>query len=634
MHYTKIPDDIKAQLSFTFTQIKNDRERYFKWIKDEIENAICLINEYDKIYVLGGIAAKLLENTPSAYEQIQEYTQGIDTLNLNKNVDEEIEVVLEYAINIATATDNKNVGIIPTNNNIQEVINQLIKIKTNINLFEISNDISPKASRSDQWLRSMTIQNSLNVRGEGYQNHVELIYQEVFGPFDHFLTQYYGFDSNDIFQAIKRLDFLVYSKIANALGAFLSHKRFVEWSESLGDSQIEEEMNKSGKHFMEMFTDANPDLRIDGLPGKIGLHPLDSIDSVNQIFKIVPITVQEKMIYEQFSIEFGANKLFFEPDKFKAFPLNDSIIYFKPILKFNDEFYCFSLALPHRNIFKITENLIENADPVFYQNLFRGNSSSTSKDNYIEQKAKALFEKLLPNVKFFHSLKYKIFENGLEKNPELDIIGIGASTIYIIEVKAGQLTTKHKRGALKGLKDRVKETINEGSYQCHRVLRFIIDNDCPVFNYIFERKSEQLTIDKAQIKKFIKISVTLEHYSLISINLKELIDSSLLNPDYKWTWIVSLYDLMVFSDIIESEKDFLDYLHYRLDLYDRTDITFVDEIDILGFFLDGNFPLKPSNQNEKNIVTGYSKDIDDYYTKLNLSPATPLKPKRRIHSNT
>jgi len=445
-----MPDDIKEQLSFAFAQIKNDRERYFKWIKDEIENAICLINKYDKTYVLGGIAAKLLENTYSAYDKIKEHTQDIDTLNLNKNVDEEIEVVLEYAINIATATDNENVGVIPTNDNIQEVINQLIKIKTNINLFEISNEISPEASRSDQWLRSMTILNSLNVRGEGYQNHVELIYQEVFGPFDQFLTQYYGFDSNDILQAIKRLDLLVYSKISNGLGAFLSHKRFVEWSESLGNSQIKEEMNKSGKHFMEMFTDANPDLRIDGVPGKVGLHPLDSIGSVNKIFKIVPGTVQEKNIYEQFSIEFGANKIFFEPDKFKAFLLNDSNIYFKPILKFNDEFYCFSLALPHRNMFKITENLIENADAVFHQNSFRGNSSSTSKDNYIEQKAKTLFEKLLPNVQFFHSLKYKIFENGLEKNPELDIIGIGASTIYIIEVKAGQLTTKHKRGALKG----------------------------------------------------------------------------------------------------------------------------------------------------------------------------------------
>ncbi len=634
MHTAEIPVDIKEHLSFAFAQIKNDRERYFQWIKDEIETVISLINKYDKIYVLGGIAAKLLETTPNLYDQITESTQEIDTVGIKKNVDEEIEVVLEYAINIATATDNKKVGVIPTHDNIQEIINQLIKIKTNINMFEISNEISPEASRSDQWLRSMTILNSLNVRGAGYQNHVESIYQEVFGPFDQFLSQYYEFNSNDIFQTIRRLDFLVYSKIANELGAALSHKRFVEWSESLGDSRIEEEMNKSGKHFMELFTDANPDLRIDEMPGKIGLHPLDAIESVNTIFKIVPFTVQEKKIYEQFSIEFGENKLFFKPDKFKAFPLNDSNIYFKPILRFNNDFYCFSLALPHRNMFKMTENLIEKADSIYHQNVFRGNTSNTSKDNYIEQKTKRLFEKLLPNVKFFHSLEYKIFESGLEKRTELDIIGVGVGTIYIIEVKAGQLTTKHRRGALKGLKDRIKETINEGSYQCHRALQYIINNESPSFNFVSDGKSDQLTINKSPSTKFIKISVTFEHYSVISINLKELIDSGLLNPDYKRTWIVSLNDLMVFSDIIETEQDFLDYLHYRIDLYERSDITFVDEIDILGFFLDGNFPLKPFKQDENNIVTGYSKVIDDYYTKLNLSPATQLKPKRKMHSIT
>lgn len=629
MNHTEISDDIREQLSNAFAQIKNERERYFTWIKDEIDNAILLINKYDKIYILGAIAAQLIENTPSAYDQIKDHIQGTNTVNLKKNVDEEIEVILEYAINITTATANENVGIIPTDDNIQEIIDQLVRIKTNINLFEISNEINSEASKSDQWLRSMTILNSMNSRGEGYQNHIELIYQEVFGPFDQFLKQYYGFDSIEIYQAIKRLDHLVYSKISNELGASLSYKRFVEWSESLGDSRIAEEMNKSGKHLMEMFIDANPDLRIDELPGKVGLHPLDSIESVNKIFKIIPGNTQERKIYEKLAIEFGENNIFFEPEKFKAFPLNDSYIYFKPLIKFNDEFYCFSLALPHRNMFKISEHLIESADAVYHQHVFRGNSSSISKDNYIEQKTIKLFENLLPNVTFFHSLHYKIIEDGLEKKPELDIIGIGLNTIYIIEVKSGQLTSKHKRGALKGLKDRIKETISEGSYQCHRALQYINDNITPVFDHVSGGKSEQLFINKSSIKNLVKISVTFEHYSLISINLKELIESGLLNSDYKWTWIVSLYDLMVFSDIIESEQDFLDYLNYRIDLYDRSDITFLDEIDILGFFLEGNFPLKPSKEDENNIITGYSKIIDDYYTKLNLSPESPLKPKRK-----
>ena len=55
---------------------------------------------------------------------------------------------------------------------------------------------------------------------------------------------------------------------------------------------------------------------------------------------------------------------------------------------------------------------------------------------------KRLFEKFLPSVQFYHSLKYNIVEDGIPKEPELDILGIGKDTLYIIEVKAGELNKK------------------------------------------------------------------------------------------------------------------------------------------------------------------------------------------------
>ncbi len=82
---------------------------------------------------------------------------------------------------------------------------------------------------------------------------------------------------------------------------------------------------------------------------------------------------------------------------------------------------------------------MQQADAVYYEQSFKGNANKNSRDNYIEIKTKEQFEKLLPNVKFYHSLKYNIIENGLAKEPELDILGIGSDTIYIIEVKAGEL---------------------------------------------------------------------------------------------------------------------------------------------------------------------------------------------------
>ena len=53
-----INKEFKAQWKYAVEQAKADRERYFNWIKDEINLAISLINKYDKIYVLGGLGFK------------------------------------------------------------------------------------------------------------------------------------------------------------------------------------------------------------------------------------------------------------------------------------------------------------------------------------------------------------------------------------------------------------------------------------------------------------------------------------------------------------------------------------------------------------------------------------------------
>jgi len=97
---------------------------------------------------------------------------------------------------------------------------------------------------------------------------------------------------------------------------------------------------------------------------------------------------------------------------------------------------------------------------------------------------------MLPNTSFYHSLEYKFEDNGLLKETELDILGINDDTIYIIEVKAGELNDKHRRGALKGLKDRMEETISEGSYQSHRAKNYIETSENPIFEYVKDNKRE------------------------------------------------------------------------------------------------------------------------------------------------
>jgi hypothetical protein len=626
-----ITEEWKQRWRYAFDQARSDRERYFKWLKEEINNAIQLINRYDKIYVLGGLGSQLLATAPNLYNQFMETYEGPDKVLAEKEKatdDDEIEVLLEYAMSIASATNNENAGKLPSVENIQEIREQLSRIKFNIGFYEMSADEPGSPTEFDHWLKIQVMENALHVRGEGYHSHIAEVYLETFAPHNDFLNQFYGFNSKDLFDTITMFDLLVTSKIGNPFGASQSHHRFMEWSNEKGEKATSDEMRRNGKHFIQQFTEANPDLYNDESPETIGLVPLDYIEGYNRLFWILPKTEKEKKIFKLLSHEFGDNADFMQ-GKFGGFPLGDTIIQTKPLIKIGDKYYCFSINLAFRNLFLITASLLQKADAIYYEQVFKGNAHRNSRDNYIERKTKEQFEKLLPTVGFYHSLKYNITENGLTKVPELDILGVGSETIYVIEVKAGELNKKHRRGAIPGLKQRLKETVNEGSYQCYRAEQYIMSNVSPEFIFVDGGKSKSVIIDKSAVKRIIKISVTYEHFSTVSVNLRYLIDSGVLSTDYKWTWIVSLFDLMIFSDLIDSEASFLEYISNRLGLYERNDIQFSDEIDILGFYLDGNFPLSPPKANEFISMVGYKGDIDTYYNRKDVGMPNVKKPAKK-----
>jgi len=437
-------EEWKQRWKYAFEQARNDRERYFNWLKEEINLAIQLINKYDKIYVLGGLGSDLLASAPNLYNQFMETYEGEDKEHAEQEKathDDEIEVLLEYAMSIASATGNSNVDAIPTDENIQEIRGQLSKIKMNIDFYEMSADKPGSPNEFDHWLKIHVMQSSLHVRGEGYHSHFAEVYRETFAPHDDFLVLYYGFNSKDLFDTVARFDLLVTSKIGNAFGGGQSHHRLMEWFSEKSKEAIHEEMRKSGKHFIQQFTEDNPDLLDVQSPETVALLTLDDIEGYNRLFWIIPKSEKEKKIFKLLSHEFGDNTPFLQ-GKFGGFPLGDTVIQTKPLIKVSDKYYCFSINLAFRNLFNISASLLQQADAVYYEQSFKGNANKNSRDNYIERKTKEQFEKFLPSVKFYHSLKYHITENGLAKETELDILGIGSNTIYVIEVKAGELNKK------------------------------------------------------------------------------------------------------------------------------------------------------------------------------------------------
>lgn len=630
-----IPDEMKEQYLYSIRAAREKREEFIDWIKGEIDKAIALINKFDKIYILGGMGARLIKATPTIASHFLETYSGQDKEYAEPDMvteDDNAEVLLEYAMSLATATENVNKGVIPTSKDIDELREILIVIKSNFSFLELSTDIPSGVNETEHWLTTSIKQETMHVRGNGYQVHITELFREMFQYHDDFLNRFYHFNSQDVFNTILKLDSLVYSKVGNMTGSKHAYDRFTEWLKK-NDEESTANGGRSGLNFIKQFTAANPDLYDESAPDKIVAHDINHINSYNKIFWVIPQDEKEKAIFNRLCLEFKDNNAFLLPPRFKGFILNDTLIKLKPLVKQDDKFYNFSLVLGYRNVFKITEELLKSADQVYYDNSYKNNSNSNSRDNYIERKTKELFQKILPEVKFYHSLEYTIQENGQNKRTELDILGVSKDALYIIEVKAGELNEKHRRGALKGLKDRLSETIGEGSYQCHRALKYIQDSPSPTFDYALNNTNNVLSIDKSSISNYYKISVTYDYFTFIATNLRYLVNAGILSADYKWAWVVSIYDLMVFADLINSEEDFKEYLNERINIYERSDVEFSDELDVLGFFLDGNFPIPPQNEKQILHIINSKEQIDTYYNNLSLGIPDNIKPTRKRNSH-
>lgn len=632
MIYSKMPDELREQIKYASNEARKDPERYITWIREEIEKLILEINKYDNVFILGYLGSKLIQSSPNLQNQFMEEMINEDEREGDKVIeDEHIEVLLEYAMSICLAQPNLNKGVIPKQEEANLIYEQLLKLKTNFVFLEISKNIPDKTEdEPDSWMRNSVMLDTMNVRGNGYHQHIEELYKEIFGPFDDFLEQFYSFNSIDIYETVFKLDDLILSKIGTLFGSVKSHDRFMRWNEKIGEENVLKLIAKKGKSPFQLYADENPDITVPDNGMGILHYELSDIENYSKIFWVIPENEKEELIFDKLSCKYSENTRFFYPPKFKAFLMNDSIIREKPLIKDDDKYFHFSIQLAFRNIFRITENLIREASEVYYTNTFKGNANKDSRDNYIELKTKSLFEEMLPNTSFYHSLEYKFEDNGLLKETELDILGINDDTIYIIEVKAGELNDKHRRGALKGLKDRMEETISEGSYQSHRAKNYIETSENPIFEYVKDNKRESILIENVENYKIYKITVTFEHFAGLSINLKYLVESGILKEEYKWAWIVSIFDLMVFKDLLNGEDDFNEFLDNRLSMYERKDVTFMDEIEILGFYLKGNFPLPAEDVKKHILMIGFMEDIDNYYTKSGVGMIDIPKPVKII----
>lgn len=582
--------------------IRESRPEMLKQLNEYIGRTIEIFSHYDKIQLLGILAYNMLLK------------------NNDPEDDGACELAMEYGQSFATSAQEVS-NDEPTGEIGNELIGLLYNIRKLYSQYIMTESAEKNLPELENKLRFKTILESLYMRGNGYTKHIYQVYRELFEGHDPFLLAKYGFSSQDILETFFQMEDSFAARASfpgDKFPPIAGYRRFTDWRISKGYTMSRADDMEP----LIQFLADNPDI-----PSKNNMpmyYFIDDIESVEPLYRIRYRKPEHKKVAEAVAIKFGDNAEFLNP-AYKGLPLNESLSNIKPIINHKGEHYLFAFNLLTRNLFTITEKLLFDGDKEYYNKKFLGNSSSFSRDNYLEAAATKLFQAFIPNSQVYPNLKYRPGqkdESGNLIETEIDLLLESEKAVYLVEMKAGGLAAPSRRGALKSLKKQLADTVGYGAYQSYRAYRYLKEDPNAVF---YNKEGKTIPVDAS--KKIFRITITLEQLTGFLSSLDDLQILGIVENNVQFAWTLSLFDLMIFSEILENEDDFIDYLEQRIELYSNTAVDVDDEIDFLGYFLDtgklvDHKVLKKVNSYRLNKT---SADIDRYFLKGREKPRKKRK---------
>ena len=167
------------------------------------------------------------------------------------------------------------------------------------------------------------------------------------------------------------------------------------------------------------------------------------------------------------------------------------------------------------------------------------------------------------------------------KLTEADALFVVDDIAICLEVKAGSLTARARRGEPLRVATDLKKTIGAAADQASRLKALIVENGGI---WLHNKK----WLDLAQVREVYTIVACLDDFGPLAIAADSLVRSGLLNAR-ELPWIISLHDLDVAMRIFTNPATFLLYLTRRTEPEAARTFAAVDELDVMMWFVQGGF---------------------------------------------
>jgi hypothetical protein len=506
-----------------------------------------------------------------------------------------LEMHYEYALSYVTANCKELNDEHPTLlvcQQFRDLIKEIISLCIQYYMWEDLNSSTEKS------IRFQSILSFLSLRGDSYEKHHIELCKTIFTPHNDFFKDHIGFTIKELIEMVNEIK-------KQRIDTFNKKGKLIEYRKEI--IKIVEGFKKEKK--VDFFDEFTPKL-ISELYNNEKISDLRDkqrkllLTTSNYYSEITPNEYVKTDLLDFFNLQLGENEEFL---KFTAnWPLNNSKIYRKPILKVNNDYYGFGNLILFRNMIRILESVIKDYDEIYYN------------DNYMDKKSKILenltkeyFFKLLPQAKFYQNLFYEANINGESKRVEVDLIILYDKHLFIIEAKANNYSLSARRGSLKRIRRTLKKVLDKAYEQAVRCKKYIDDNQ--KVNFEYENGTKVLSINKEEYDHFYLINTTMERFRHLSIQFNELKQLDFLKKGEQF-WTVFINDLRIIAEVNDSPSVFLLFLQRRFMANKNIAIFNQDELEIYSYFLKTGlyFPKKISNKTKIQFF-GQTDKIDKYY---------------------
>jgi hypothetical protein len=360
---------------------------------------------------------------------------------------------------------------------------------------------------------------------------------------------------------------------------------------------------------------------------------LEKADSIQgrlaglDLFDVSGLTHLPEALLSELSLSPGEDRGFLASGELSGWPLRLFPVRVKPFLRIADKYYCFDLGRILDDGYRMVERLVLRSRPA-YRVPWKDAQTRISEDMPFR-----FFAKLLPGATVYRSVYYpQADHSGRTQWCETDGLLIFDDHLLIVEVKSGAFAKSPPTTDFPSYVDRVIGLVRKPALQAKRFIDYLHSTGSAT---IYDSSHNPIgIIEPSRFRQITACCVTLDPFTELAAKACKLKPMGVDVP--LPVWCVSVDDLRVYSEILDSPMMFTHFLEERQRAASSTYLDLSDELDHLGLYIEHNRYVMRTENLVRDFASsnlswnGFRQKLDYYYHDLLEDPSVAKKPRQRM----